>query len=422
METRLPAASSVLAVCAHPDDESFGLGAVLHHFASRGSDVSVLCLTHGEASTLGAVGEELHGVRAGELEHAAAALGLRRVVLLDYPDGGLASLPLDQLADEVRRVVHEVGAELLVVFDDGGVTGHADHQRATDAALAGAPGLPALAWCVTDEVAEGLNTSLGTRFSGRRHDELDFTVAVDRVAQGRAIGCHASQSGDNPVLERRLALQADREALRWLRRPSSRVDASASEEWDARYGAVSRLFHPDPDETLVELVAPLHAGRALDVGAGEGRNALWLAGRGWDVTALDLSGVALGRLGATASAQGLDLACVQTDACDWLTTAPPPGPFDLVVVSFVHPPLDERMALLAAATRRLAPGGHLFVAAHHLDALGVAGPPDPARLYSEDDLRDAAAGLDVLRLFRRTGPNDTGTDASDVVLWARRPS
>jgi LmbE family N-acetylglucosaminyl deacetylase len=218
----LPAAASVLAVCAHPDDESFGLGAVLAGFVERGTPVSLLCFTRGEASTLGAAAPDGGGAlderRPVELAKAAAELGIARVVLLDHPDGSLTGEPLDRLAAEVAATADEVDADLLVVFDEGGITGHPDHCRATAAALAGAPGRPVLAWAVPQRVADTLNAELGTTFVGRPPEEVDLVLVVDRARQCRAIAWHASQCGDNPVLERRLGLQGDTETLRWLRR------------------------------------------------------------------------------------------------------------------------------------------------------------------------------------------------------------
>ncbi len=66
--------------------------------------------------------------------------------------------------------------------------------------------------------------------------------------------------------------------------------------WDHRYAGTERLFPREPDAALVELVGGLRPGRALDLGAGKGRNSLWLARQGWQVTAVDLAEVALGRL------------------------------------------------------------------------------------------------------------------------------
>jgi LmbE family N-acetylglucosaminyl deacetylase len=216
----LPPASSVLAVCAHPDDESFGVGAVLDRFVERGASVAVLCFTRGEASTLGPPSAGLAELRSSELTRAAAELGVARLQLLDHPDGSLGSEPLDQLAAEVATTAEEVGADLVVVFDEGGVTGHPDHRRATEAALAAGGGLPVLAWAIPRQVADALNEEFGTGFTGRSQDEIDLVLRVDRTRQSRAIACHPSQCDDNPVLERRLALLGDTESLRWLRCPA----------------------------------------------------------------------------------------------------------------------------------------------------------------------------------------------------------
>jgi N-acetylglucosamine malate deacetylase 2 len=214
----LPRVRSVLAVCAHPDDESFGLGAALHAFAEQGSRVSVLCFTHGEASTLGGSGQ-LREMRAAELESAAAVLGISGTELLDYPDGALQDVPLGELADAVHDATCAAGAELLLVFDEGGITGHPDHCRATEAALAADPPLPVLAWAVGADVARALSEELDVRFVGRSDEDIDFTLPVDRERQRQAVACHASQSVGNPVVWRRLELHGDVESLRWLRRP-----------------------------------------------------------------------------------------------------------------------------------------------------------------------------------------------------------
>ncbi|MDA8047982.1 MAG: PIG-L family deacetylase [Actinomycetota bacterium] len=210
-----------LAVVAHPDDESFGLGAVLSALARSGTRISVLCFTHGEASTLaaGVDGEErLHEVREAELAAASRALGLHHVELCDYPDGRLSSVPVSELAEVVRALVQKVAADLLVVFDEGGVTGHPDHVRATEAARTAADHLrlPVLSWSVPQRVADELNTEFGTSFAGRTADEVDHWIMVDRQAQLTAIACHRSQSTSNQVLWRRLELTGDREPLRLL--------------------------------------------------------------------------------------------------------------------------------------------------------------------------------------------------------------
>ena len=217
----LPDARSVLAVCAHPDDESFGLGAVLDGFVRQGARLSVLCYTHGESSTLGATGEDLGEQRRHELMSASAELGVTRVELLDHPDGRLTDAALDELTSALEQSASEVDADLLLVFDEGGVTGHADHRRSTEAALAGSHDIAVLAWTLPLSVARTLAAETGVPFIGRGDEEIDVDVTVDRDRQRRAIACHASQSKGNYALDRRLELLANREVLRWLRRPPS---------------------------------------------------------------------------------------------------------------------------------------------------------------------------------------------------------
>ena len=220
ISSQLPRVKSVLAVCAHPDDESFGFGGVLSAFSDSGSATSVVCLTRGEASTLGQDASSLGRVRSAELGNAAVELGVGYLELFDYPDGGLAGQRLDVLALHVFEVADRVKADLLLVFDEGGITGHPDHQRATEAALVCAEhsDSPVLAWALDEAVASSLNGGLATGFVGRSREQLDFDVRVDRARQSRAIACHVSQSTNNPVLWQRLRLQGDRETLRWLRR------------------------------------------------------------------------------------------------------------------------------------------------------------------------------------------------------------
>jgi LmbE family N-acetylglucosaminyl deacetylase len=210
---------TALAVLAHPDDESFGLGAVLDLLTAAGGGVAVLCFTHGEASTLRADSGDLATTREAEFTAAARVLGLTATRLLGYPDGGLSAIPLYELAVQVREMALDVGASHLVAFDIGGVSGHPDHARATGAALAAASplGLAVLGWTLPETVAGELNAEFGTAFTGRKTGEISLTLEVDRARQRRAIACHRSQSASNPVLWRRLELLGDCEHLRVLR-------------------------------------------------------------------------------------------------------------------------------------------------------------------------------------------------------------
>ncbi|QBJ98336.1 PIG-L family deacetylase [Rhodococcus sp. ABRD24] len=207
---------SALVVVAHPDDESFGLGGVLAALTRSGVDVRVLCLTHGEASTLGAT-KDLAAVRRDELATAAERLGVSDVVLHDFPDGGLDAIDPAVLDGVVLDVLGS--AATLIGFDADGVTGHPDHRAATAAALRVAmdQGLHVLEWGVSPAVAEVLNAELGTTFAGLTGDSAS-DIEVDRTVQLEAIACHESQSTDNPVLVRRLEISGPVDRIR-LRRP-----------------------------------------------------------------------------------------------------------------------------------------------------------------------------------------------------------
>jgi LmbE family N-acetylglucosaminyl deacetylase len=213
----------LLAVVAHPDDESFGLGAVLDRFTACGIDASVLCFTQGEASTLHGRAGDLSSIRAAELRAAAATLGLDRVGLLDYPDGHLGEIPVGELATHVQAMIDEVRPSHLLVFDDTGVTGHRDHQQATAAALvaARASRLPVLAWVIPEHVASLLNARHGTGFRGQPPQRIDARLSVSRIRQRRAIAAHASQSTGNAVLHHRLRLLGDAEHVRLLYAPTT---------------------------------------------------------------------------------------------------------------------------------------------------------------------------------------------------------
>lgn len=214
----LPKWSSVLAVVAHPDDESFGLGAVLSGFVDQGAAVSVLCFTRGEASTLHGVTGDLSTVRAGEFEAAGHVLGIGSTRLRDYPDGGLADTDTDKLVTETEEFARLVTADGLVAFDTGGVTGHSDHRRATLAAVKAAERLRlgVLGWTIPTDVAAQLNAEFGSRFGGHDLATIDLVIPVDRTVQNRAVACHPSQAVAGSVLWRRLELLGSRESLRWL--------------------------------------------------------------------------------------------------------------------------------------------------------------------------------------------------------------
>ncbi|MDQ4048554.1 MAG: class I SAM-dependent methyltransferase [Actinomycetota bacterium] len=195
---------------------------------------------------------------------------------------------------------------------------------------------------------------------------------------------------------------------------------SASDFWDRRYRDVERLWPQEANAQLVAFAAGLPPGRALDIGAGEGRNAVWLAKSGWRVTALDVSEVGLERAAKRAAEEGVELECVLGD---WREHVPA-HPIDLAVISFMHPPPDERAAMFERARAALTPGGHLFTVGVDLVERGRRGPPDPDRLYTPERLSEALVGFDVLRCesVAYEGEAREGRRAVvDVVAIAQRP-
>jgi SAM-dependent methyltransferase len=149
-----------------------------------------------------------------------------------------------------------------------------------------------------------------------------------------------------------------------LRRASTHVmDAS---DWDRRYQGSELLWGAGPNRFLAEEVDDLAPGRALDLAAGEGRNAIWLAERGWRVRAIDFSPVALERARRLASDRGVEVDFVEAD----LTTyQPETQAFDLVAVFYLHVPWRELEPILRRAAAAVAPGGTFLLVGHDLSNL-----------------------------------------------------
>lgn len=195
----------------------------------------------------------------------------------------------------------------------------------------------------------------------------------------------------------------------------SRAPGNDAAHWDERYRHTDRLWSADPNATVAEVIGPLPPGRALDLGTGEGRHAVWLTRQGWRVTAVDFSVAGVDRGRAVAAAAGVDVDWQVADVRTWSPT----GAYDLVLIAYLH--LME--PVLARAATWLAPGGRLVLVGHALRNLseGVGGPSDPRLLHTEDELRAATAGLVVERLGEVLRPTDDGV-AIDLCLVARRPA
>lgn len=152
-------------------------------------------------------------------------------------------------------------------------------------------------------------------------------------------------------------------------------DRYSQATWDTRYAGSDRIWSGNPNPRLVEQVTGLTPGHALDVGAGEGADSVWLAGQGWHVTALDVSPVALAKVDRHAIEAGV-ADRVRTRQHDLLGGGGIEGTFDLVSAQFWHPPVDRRHDVDRVIGEAVRPGGLLLVVGHHpADITGDM--PDP---------------------------------------------
>jgi len=190
-------------------------------------------------------------------------------------------------------------------------------------------------------------------------------------------------------------------------------------EWDARYSGTELVWSVEPNRFVEEECRSLRPGRALDVAAGEGRNAIWLAGLGWQVVAVDFSPVVLDKARKLAERLGSG----QSDALTWVCAdvriwKSSPDAFDLVVIAYLHLPPAERRVVVQNSASALAPGGTILIVGHDRLNLtsGVGGPQDPVVLYSPSDLVADLAPIGELTIERaatveRTTPAGVALDA-----------
>jgi len=195
--------------------------------------------------------------------------------------------------------------------------------------------------------------------------------------------------------------------------------------WNQRYRSVDLVWGTEPNRFVAEALGGREpAGRALDLACGEGRNAIWLARRGWRVTGVDLSDVAIERARKLAAAEGVEAEWVCADLTSY---EPDPEAFALVVISYLQVPETARRVVLARAAAALAPGGELFMIGHARRNLteGVGGPRDPAVLWDPDEIRAEleGAGFGVERceeVIRQVEGEGEAQEAIDVLAEAKR--
>ncbi len=288
----------------------------------------------------------------------------RLTVVLHNPDG-LAEQSTEELTQAGIPVVREQARRILT-GPDGAVAGVelADGRTLdADVVLVG-PRFHARA----DTLATvGLTPA-------PHHTGLGTVVEVDERGATTAPGLFAAGNLTDPSMQ---ALQAAAHGSRvgaMIAIDLAEEDLTAGDrpsgqeiDWDRRYAGKDQMWSSNPNGSLVAEAANLPPGRALDVGAGEGADALWLAEQGWQVTACDIASTALARLADEAGRRGLAVRCLRTDATD--ADAFHPDTYDLVCLQYgsFHRTPDRRglRNLLGA----VAPGGTLLVVGHDLTPL-----------------------------------------------------
>jgi LmbE family N-acetylglucosaminyl deacetylase len=199
----VPRVTSLLAVIARPGQESADLGALLYAFRRSGARLAVLSLTRGEASPLNSTIERLETRRLWELQLAAGLLGVTGLAVADYPDGGLARRPAQELAELVGREIRRHAAELVIIIDPA--TDDSD-----EAVVAGAVRAAAAQAGVPTVVRMALGTGTG------RVITLGPEATAARTVQRSAAAAHSSQAEALPEVERCLTLMGDHEMVRCL--------------------------------------------------------------------------------------------------------------------------------------------------------------------------------------------------------------
>lgn len=187
--------------------------------------------------------------------------------------------------------------------------------------------------------------------------------------------------------------------------------------WDDRYREKPLLWSHGPNRFVAEELAGIDPGSALDVACGEGRNAIWLAEQGWEVTGVDFSAVALERAEQMAADRGVEVSWVNADITTWDAAAM----FDLVLVSYLHLEPTQFRRVMIGLTSWVAPEGRLLMVGHDRSTLGVSGPSDADLVWDTVLIGESVSPLEVERSRLGYRVTDSGQEATDTVVMARRP-
>ena len=196
----------------------------------------------------------------------------------------------------------------------------------------------------------------------------------------------------------------------------------ARRSWNERYAEREYVWTVEPNQFVRTHLADLRPGTAIDLAAGEGRNAVWLAERGWSVTAVDFSSAGLAKAARLADDHGVSLQLVEADATEWQ----PDEPVDLVVLAYLQLVPEQRRTVLEHARTWLRPGGTLLLVAHDVTNVehGHGGPPSTEVCYSLDEVTAALDGLTLTTAEvaeRHVATDDGDKVALDTLVVATQP-
>lgn len=188
--------------------------------------------------------------------------------------------------------------------------------------------------------------------------------------------------------------------------------------WNGRYSQKGTVWGAEPNEFVADRTKGMTSRRVLDLGSGQGRNAIFLAQQGHQVVAVDISEVATAQAQELAVEVGVDVDFIAADLESWDA---PQAAFDLVVLAYMQAPVLIRKRVHAKAARALVDGGQVLIVAHHVDNLehGIGGPPMVEVLFDEADLAGDFADFDVIensRVLRHVDKGDVVGDAIDIVF------